>query len=368
LKADSDLPWLDPVVVRLRTGTGQRPDKETIEFTGPGTLSMPVTFEGEPVTAGATQFAWTLIARAEPPVGIIIDAPEVKLAGMATVPAPVDTDITGQIVSITEARWTDLMLAVATFDADVSFQVNGPLPSGTKIVLVCPPAVKSIHVTPSVLHSGSQTVRFTIQAQVAASPTANHFDIQIKAPSPSGAVRFPPPSPLRFDITGPAALQILLVNPDGASPSVRVRDRSEKVLLAGVPVLSGQTNAPTGGLSARLRTGPLFGMHDPGPVPTYQALALPLILPEDTSFFFDTVLEEDIEIISATPSAALVGSRQRCVITVDAPFKRWCFYLAIVIAVLVTAGILIRVCTRPDTDADPAQPATPLGPDPPMVL
>lgn len=353
IKADPDYPWPAPITIRFRPETGRILGKDTLEFNASGSLTVQATVEADPVMATASEFAVTLTAHADAPPGITVDPPKVKLTSAAPVPAKVETRISTKVQRIADAQWTDLIQGIAAFDADVVFDVQGPMPADAKVVLVCPAAVRKIEIAPAVLHTGSQTIRLAIQAQLPASPATVRLDFQIQPPPPSGAVRFSAPAPLQLLVSGPAALQLVLVNPDGASPSVIVRDRSTPILLTGVPVVAGLgDHRLAGGVSVRLRTGALFGLHDPGPVPVNEPLSLPLSLPADVSFFFDTVLEEEIEVQPGIPSPALVGSRQRCTVTLEAPFKKVCLYVVGALSVIAVLVILVRVL-RPSAGGPP---------------
>src|SRR5205807_1176398 len=129
-------------------------------------------------------------------------------------------------------------------------------------------------------------------------------------------------------------------------------DRAVPVTLTGVPVLLHPDNAHLGkGLSARIRGTTLFGPQVHGPLPLNTPVALPLTLGgAEASFFFDSVLEEDIEVFPGQPSPAMLGTRQHCAVTLEAPFKRFCFYGASVFSALLLLVLLVRVFVRPVAD------------------
>ena len=88
---------------------------------------------------------------------------------------------------------------------------------------------------------------------------------------------------------------------------------------------------------------------------------MPVAVPRtETSFFFDVTLEEDIVIEPSQPSAALIGSRQQCSVTLEAPFKRIFFYIAVSLSLIVVVFIIVRAFIRlssptSDSPADPSR-------------
>jgi uncharacterized protein YegL len=357
LQSDSSTQWPAPLTLRLKPDrcrllSGQ----DTITVQGPGTQTLPITLEVDTVTPGTSTFTVALTVQAEAPASLQVDPPTVRLTSEAKLPSPLETRITTQVRTITDARWNDLVQGLATFDTQVTFEVTGPIPPGTKLVLVCPPAIRTIQVQPAVLQSGTQDVQLTIQARFPAAPNAAQFDLQVQPPFASRTVRFIAPPPLRLRVMGPAPVQLALLQADGANPRVIVRDRAAPVLLSGVPVLLGCDSADlSSGLAAVVQSGPTIPVQRSEPVPIGTPLALPLRLPElETSFFFDTSVEDTIEVLPSPASPALVGSRQRYVVTVEAPFKRLCFYLAVTLSAFLLIALLARL-TLPLVKLDAAR-------------
>jgi uncharacterized protein YegL len=341
-----DLPWPQPLTLRLKPESCRLlSGKDTFTFHGPGTLTLPVSLEADSTAASASTFSVALVIQPDPPAGFAVDPPELRLTKDSALPPPVETNITAQVQSVSEACWDDLVQGLGSFYADVTFDVIGPIPPATEVTLLCPPTVRKVAVTPAVLVPGTQTLRITIQAQFPAAPKTAQFDIKIQPPAAAGAVRFAAPPPLRLQPPAPAPVQLALLGSTGASPQVTVYDPTAPVLLMGTPTLlnQGPTQKP-GGITAVVRVGPLFGSQGTEPVPLDTPLTLQLKLPyTETSFFFDTTIEEDIEVIPGQSSPALVGSCQRCTVTVEARFKRVFFYLAGVLAAIVVVFLIVRV-------------------------
>jgi uncharacterized protein YegL len=344
--AAPDLPWPQPLNLRIKPqGCRFLSGKDTLTFHAPGTLSLPVSLEADLDAPGATTFPVALLIQPEPPAGFTVDPPDLHLTKDSALPPTVQTKIAAQVQSVSEASWSDLVQGLANFYADVTFDVIGPIPPNTELTLLCPPAVRKVEVSPAILVSGSQTVRITMQAQFPAAPNAAQFEIKVQPPAAAGAVRFAAPPPLRLQASAPAPVQLALVGSTGGNPQVTVYDPSVPVLITGTPVLlnQGPTQNP-GAITAIVRIGPLLGSQSSGPAPLDTPLAVQLKLPvTETSFFFDTTIEEDIEVIPGQSSPALVGSRQRCTVTVEARFKRVFFYVAAALAVLVVVFLVVRL-------------------------
>jgi hypothetical protein len=145
-------------------------------------------------------------------------------------------------------------------------------------------------------------------------------------------------------------VQLALLGSTGGNPQVTVYDPSVPVLITGTPVLLNQGATPrTGGITAIVRIGPLLGSQRSAPAPLDTPLAVQLHLPvTETSFFFDTTIQEDIAVTPCQSSPALVGSCQRSSVTVEARFKRVFFYVAAALAVLVVVFLVVR-STLPTT-------------------
>lgn len=340
------LQWPSPLTIRVKACSGRLlPGKHTLEFRGPGSASLPLSVEADAVTTGASTFAVALVAQSEPTGVFVVDPPEIELMRDSKLPGAVDTTITAQVQKVSDARWTDLVQGLAAFEADVAFDVSGPVPADTKLVLICPASVRSFRIDPTILHAGNQLVRLSLQAHFPGAPRVPAFDIQIEPPAPTAILRFVAPPPLHLRVPSPAPVQLALLRPDGASPEVTVRDRAAPILLTGTPVLLGHEPVTAAdGVAAVVRSGPLLDLKGFAPVPIGTLVVLPVRLPEmETSFFFDTTIQESIEVLPSRPSPALTGSQQFCAVTIEAPFKRVCFYVAITLAALLLTALIGRL-------------------------
>jgi uncharacterized protein YegL len=342
--SEPDIPWPQPLNFRIKPdGCRLLSAKDTLPFQGPGTLSLPVSLEADNPPAGST-FSVALLVQADLPAGFSVKPPDLRLTNHCPLPMTVDTKIAAKVQSISETVWTDLVQGLATFYADVTFDVKGPIPPNTQLTLVCPPTIRKIDVKPTTLSSGTQTLRLTIQARFPAAFKATQFEITTQPPAPAGAVRFLSPSPLKLKAIAPPPVQLALSGGSAGNPEVTVTDPSAPIVITGTPVLLSHDAAinPTG-VTAIIRTGPLLGSQTSAPAPLNAPLALPLTLAaRSTSFFFDATIEEDIDIVPSQSSPALVGSRQRCTVTVEAPFKRVFFYGAAALALIVVAFLVVR--------------------------
>lgn len=345
-----DLPWSQPVTVRIKPdGCRVVSGQDSLQFSRSGTLSLPLSVEAGPLLNGASTFSVAMLVQAGAHPNFAIDPPDIRLAQASPVPPPVVTQIDTNVQSLSEARWCDLTQGIATFDAQVLFSINGPILPDTRLVLLCPSSVRSIAADPAVVHTGSQTVKLTLTAKLPAAPGIETLDIKIQAPPPVGAVRYAPPKSITLCIAGPPAVQLALLNPDGATPSVTIRDRDAPVMLTGIPVLLSPGDASlAAGLSALVRGAPVLGNQTHGPFPVNVPVVLPLVLQDPgSSFFFDQVITQDIDVLPSQPSPALIGSQQPCTVTFEAPFKRILFYAASALSGIILVILLIRVFLRP---------------------
>ncbi|MBI2808705.1 MAG: VWA domain-containing protein [Planctomycetes bacterium] len=341
-----NLPWPQPLNLRIKPqGCRLLAGKDVVSFNGAGTLTLPVSLEADAPPAGASTFSVGVLVKPEPPPGFKVDPPDLTLTNDSPLPPTVETKIGAQVQSVSEAIWSDLLQGVASFYADVTFDVAGPIPPGTQLTLLCPPQVKKVDVEPATLLTGVQSVRITMHAQFAAASKTTLFEIKIQSPATVGAVRFTVPPPLKLQATAPAALQVALMGNTGENPKVIVHDPTAPVVLTGTPVLLSQGQPhKIGGINAVVRTGPLLGNQGSGPAPLDAPIALQLTLPAtEASFFVDTTIEEDIEVLPERSSIALIGSRQRCTVTLEAPFKRVFFYVAAILAVIIVVFLVFRL-------------------------
>ncbi len=350
----SNVPWPRPLNLRIKPqACRQVAGKDLITFSGPGTLSFPISLEADTPTAGTTAFSVTVLIQPEPSAGFTVVSPDIRLTQDSPLPPTVETSIAAQVRSVSEIFWSELSQGLASFTADVTFDVAGPIPPGTQLTLVCPPAVRRVEVEPATLHSGSQSVRITLQAQFAAPSTLAQFEIKVQPPIATGAVRFVVPPPIKIQATAPPPMQLALLGRGGANPQVTVYDLSAPVVLTGTPVLLRGSNHQVSGITAIVRTGPPLGSQSSRAAPLDAVLTLPLKLSvAEKSFFFDTTIEEDIDVVPNQASPALIGSRQSCTVTLDAPFKRVLFYGAAALAVITVVFLIIRLTSTPETQND----------------
>lgn len=353
IRSDFSYPWTAPVTIHLDPeGCRLLAGAHELQFHGPDSQSVLIRLEGRPINSGSSHLSLTLVVRPSPPAGITVDPPHFRLTSAVPLPKPVETKITARVQSTTEPQWTDLVHGIASFEADVSMQVNGPVPADTKLVLVCPAAIKSIQINPALIRTGAQTVRLSMTAEFSASATLTDFTIQAQAPPAVGAVQFLPPPPLALQLKSPAAMQLAMLSPQGASPTVTVRDAGAPVLLTGIPVLLGHNEKTNTGVTAFIEGGVMLGSDKIGPVPLNVPMALSLSLPPmERSFFFDTTVEFDIDTLPSQPSSALIGSRQRCTVILEAPFKRVFWIGAIVFSVIAVMSVTAWAFTRNSSNA-----------------
>lgn len=342
--------WPTPVIVRVKPdGCRLVSPNQTLTFARGGSLSLPMIVEAQPQGPGTASTPMAFRVQVDPVAGFKFDPSAILLTHAGQVPAPVETRIKTTVKTQSEARWCDLVNGIATVNADVLFDIDGPMLPDTRLLLVCPSSVRSVAAQPSVVRSGTQMVKLTLTAVLPPAPRTESLSIQIQPPTATGSVQFARPNPLSVSVRGPAPVQVALLNSNGTSPSVTVRDRSAPVVLAGMPVLlTASDPALSNGVSALIRGKPLLGERTHGPLPLNSAAVLPLHLEHpDASFFFDSVIQQDIEVLPYQLSPALIGSRQPCVVTFEAPFKRVLFYTASALAATVVLFLLIRIFLRP---------------------
>src|SRR5207247_1438816 len=116
VEATPDVPWPQPLFLRIKPQDCQLiPGRDTLSFDGPRTLSTPVSLEADSVPAGASSFPVAILVQPEPPAGFTFNPPGVHLTNDCAVPPIVETNITTQVQTVSEATWCDIAQGLASF-------------------------------------------------------------------------------------------------------------------------------------------------------------------------------------------------------------------------------------------------------------
>ena len=355
--ADDDATWTCPVPFRLSPQSGTRlvDGQDTITLHGPGQYELAFSITAKPTNhiapTGLPEFAvaFRLHPETRPP-NVHFDPPEVRFDTELAAPAALLTDISARIVAVGRPRWVDLRQGVAVVDANLAVQVDGPIWPDAELVLQCPPPVRDLAVTPSVLHQGTQTVRLRFLALLPPAPATKELAFQILPPAQQGAVRLRAIHPFTHAFGGPPPVQLALS--DGRHVRARFqtshRDSTRPATLSVVPVVLGlDDQAAAAGLAGTVRASGLATEHT-GNLPLYLASQLQITFPADAprSFFRDTRRRGQISIAPQPDTPALIGSTHTIQATLEAPFKRLLFQLALAICGLLAFVLLLRMYLR----------------------
>ena len=169
------------------------------------------------------------------------DPPVAKIQQPAfEVPKPTTTTVTPIVQRIGKPVWIDLNEPLAAFDADVLFQVNGPIPYHTALTLVAPGNVRGNLVPPdTLLHSGESIVTLHVVARLARenmNGSTSRF-----CPPATPAIEFQIGRGFSLPIVAPPPAAIVAIKQQTVVRvlAVSVADNQESIGLAFTPSLAG---------------------------------------------------------------------------------------------------------------------------------
>jgi len=356
-----DRPWREPVHFGITPDSGNHIIAGDDSFTlrGPDTLSVSLTLDADPCPSSSKHVPSTFkvgftIAPKGLPKHVTFDPPQLNITQDLPSPPPVRTSLTANARSIGTPYWTDLLHGTAAFVTDIEFRVDGPLAPNTEIAVHCPSDVRRIQLTPSKITTGSQLVRLAVEADFEPAPSKKAFVFHIQPPSIQGAVRVIAPHPLQIAVVGPTPVQLALAKDGAIVPTLEATldDADSDAAFCVVPVMAGltQPRAATG-IAAVVHPGLSLQVPANRLLPLFAPTALQTKLPSSFTgrFFYDTLVEEDITVAPNPPTPAVVGSKHRVILRVEAPFKRLLFYLAAIISTILIIFFLARMYSRLNT-------------------
>ncbi len=357
--ATSATPWHRPLKLRAHLSKGTwKGGTDTIELSAPGPFSFPIAIEGDPIAAHVPQFSVSLTLRIES-MDFQATPSEVLLVADSPLPDPIKSTMDAKVVRVGTPTWVDLAKSLAEFDVDAEFNVQGPLPANTKVLLHCPPSIPELTIHPGTLREGMQLVRLKMIGNLPIAPGVGKFSIQVQPPANSQAIEFPAGPVLDFAVSGLDPVQLAILGADGqAAPEIYVRDRTLPIQLVGTPTILAELppNAANG-LFAEVRFGSLLGAHRVPDLPIHVGLRTPVsILHAPESFFFDSTIEEVIDTQPSPPVPAVVGSKQTCRVTFEAPFKRLLFWLVMALSAGIALALLIKILAPRQLSFDDSHP------------
>ncbi|GEM_PF-4444126 len=358
VKSLPDLPWPDAVTLQFKPQAGLRlvNGNDTFTLKKPGVVPLAIIVEA-PAPAKTGNASPTkiklgvTIAPIKLPPDMTLEPAEMLVVCEAALPAPAVTKLTTRTRSVSPARWLDVVQGVAIFDADVEFKVDGPLQADAHIGVQCPPGVRNIQFHPTKIATGTQIVRLTVECELPPAPTKRLLNFPVLPPRTPNTIQIAAPAPIKLKIVGPAPLQLVLCQGGRLQQALQAVacDKSEPATLCVTPVLVGLADgARADGLNAKIVCGPLVQLGGAPVLGVNQAgdLAPKTAAATSTSFFLDSVVEEELTVTSATPTAAVLGSKQRIVLRIEAPFKRLFFYLAASLSAVLVLFLLFRMYSR----------------------
>lgn len=356
--ADNETMWTCPVPFRLTPQTGTRlvDGQDTVVLRGPGQYELAFSITGIPAREVTPENLpeFDVAFRIHPettPLNVRFEPAELNIDVLFAAPPPVVTDISARFVAVGQRRWVDLGRAVALFDAELEVSVDGPIWSGAKLALRCPPPVRDVKITPSQLHEGTQIVRLGLLAVLPPAPTQKELVFDILLPPQQGALRLRAIRPFSHSLSGPPPVQLALSDGHHVCSGFRTshRDSTHPAKLAVTPVVLGlQSQTASNGIGGSIQTSGLLAENTATPLPLYASSDLQITFPPDAkrSFFRDTRMHGEISIVPSPETPALVGSTHAIQATLEAPFKRLLCQLAIAISSLLAFFLMVRMFLR----------------------
>ncbi|MCA9076493.1 MAG: VWA domain-containing protein [Planctomycetaceae bacterium] len=317
----------------------------------PKTLPLTFTASSSSTKPSTYQVGLTVIpVSAQAGVEYVPARVHTELTGL-TGPAAVTTTITTTVTGQSACHWVNLATCTARFSADVEFEVRGPMTPGERIMLVGPPEVAAFEFSPEILHTGSQTVRFTIDVRLAPHPRQTTLSFAIKPPPPQGGVRFGNPRPIRLQVQGPPAVSLAAAvgNQLPAQLTTAIADNVTSASLNFTPILNGAAADIAQGMSADVSasgSGIATSSAAITPLFTNTQTEIRITPPASRPFFRDVLVEGQVLLRTDPPTAAVQPVSYPLEIAVRAPFKRLAFLLAVSLSGLLTFLLLTRLYVK----------------------
>jgi hypothetical protein len=377
--------WIDPLALTaaypivlsfdVRAGDDYRGDRSTtvriipeadtriiegndvFRLPGPGRYEVPLTLQLSSSSAAGSaglQFGFGFVLRPENvPPNVTFEPPElpIRQTGLAP-PSLVITTIVGDPATVRSISWCDLRRGLAVIEATTKIHVKGPIPPGTAITLLARSGVTRLRCEPKSLHTGTQPVLLKLVAPIQPTPRKNKLEFAIVPPPQVGAVQFQSHDPISLSFVGPSPVRLVAANRGTILQQVNGRcpDNARTVSISFEPRIVGSaTPDAAASLQARaLSPDSSFGIASGtlGPVNTPRALVLSVPSDRHISFFRDTLIKGWVQLTPDPDSPAVIGSRYPTELTIQAPFKRLAFRLALAVSSLLAFFVLARMYTR----------------------
>lgn len=345
LQTADDLPFIAPINFELRSAPDIDLDANgrSISVGKPGTHEH--VFELSLSMSAAVAFKIT-VQPTEIPSNVQLSPSTVIIPVHLTPPSKVVTIIRATQTNASPAQWVNLRDGLATFDAKVRIDVDGPLGDRSVLALQSPVGVRSIKLSNSVLRTGHQDLRISGTAVMNPGPKSNEFHFTFNGQN-QGAIDVQMGAPLRLAFLGPNPAKLAM------SQGGVVRDKlitpstsdASRVRIAFKPVVV-QTPARrmNENIDVVLKSSPNLLLSGPRQFAVLHDAILDLE-PDatmDRSFFRDTVIEGNVTIRPASATPALVGSTHSVALKAEAPFKRMLTAIIGAICVIVLISLPYR--------------------------
>lgn len=353
--------WLGPIelAVELPSGVKMASGTDRIVINERKPVSAALTLEGPLTAISADRGALNLsLSTTLAPPGVVVLPAALAVRAEVPWPAPSPVTIETRVTAVGAARWANLAQAVGTFIVDLQVRVDGPLPDASEVLVRSPPGVRLLRFDPAQIHTGTQTVRVTVEANLPAGQPKT-FILDVLPPAAPNTLSISAPRPIQFEVVGPAAVQLALSH-NGMTPRVFVlngRRREIPQSLFAMPLITSQVD-PGSSRDLAVKLNPGDGLDWSGaarPFKVNEGLELRVLLPEnrEVSFFQDTVVEAELCVEPATPTPAVLGSKQMVRVHIEAPFKRFLFYGVSGLSALLVLYCLARMIRRFTTPIRP---------------
>ena len=268
------------------------------------------------------------------------------------IPNPIVRNIKGNIVSSTIPRWIDPLSGEATFNVVAEFNVDGPLKRESTLVLIGPPMITRMEIEPNHLVTGIQLVKIGITARIHPAPKQTNIELNVVPKKNQGAIEIRTGQPLSVDVLGPKPLQ-LVATKEGIVPAafdVKLTNENEAACLTVIPTLIGwDCGNPIPGVNSILSCVGGLELRESIVASINVATSIYIKTRSGTAsseFWRDKYIEGSLLIKPATPTQAILGSRQIVIVRIEAKFKRILVYISIGIFILVAGFILINLISK----------------------
>jgi hypothetical protein len=352
VRSDPGLGGEDRIPFRLSAEGGAVVEGEPrLTVAGPGrytrelVLAVPFDHPGEKARPAVVAIG---VEAESVPADLLLDPDKLRTQLEVAPPPRKATTVSASVTRVGPARWVSLVDGTAAFEATVGVRVDGPLGGNSQLVLVAPPGVRSLRISPDVIRSGEQVVNLALVAEMEPAPRSATLAFAIKPPPAQGAVEIRAAGPLTLRVAGPAPVRLAWAQGGPVRETLEgtLREDGRTGQLSVRPVLLGLTERSAGhGLAVLPRAAAGLQLAGGSPVPLDRPATLEMTFATEAAerpFFRDVVVEGWVWCQPVPDCPRLVPVRQKVTLCREAPFKKVLFVGALVVFGFLVLYIPLR--------------------------